>query len=75
VRAQPTTATALSFPRIDLPLPSVHVADEIRTRGSVLVIPGSMMGSEGHVRLTVGFEPEFLGPALDRIAGVLDELA
>jgi aspartate/methionine/tyrosine aminotransferase len=75
VTAQATSATALSFPRIELPLPSVHVADEIRARGSVLVIPGSMMGSEGHVRLTVGFEPEFLGPALDRIAGVLEALA
>jgi aspartate/methionine/tyrosine aminotransferase len=75
VSAQATTATALSFPRIELPLPSVQVADEIRARGSVLVIPGSMMGSEGHVRLTVGFEREFLAPALARIAGVLAELA
>jgi aspartate/methionine/tyrosine aminotransferase len=41
----------------------------------VLVVPGSMLGSEGHFRLTVGFEPEFLGRALDRIASVLGELA
>ena len=75
VTAQPTAATALSFPHIAAPLPSAQVAEEIRARGSVLVIPGSMMGSEGHVRLTVGFEPEFLGPALDRIAAVLEELA
>jgi aspartate/methionine/tyrosine aminotransferase len=71
---QPTRATALSFPRVELPLPSAQVAEEIRARGSVLVIPGSMMGSEGHVRLTVGFEPEFLEPALDRIAAVLEGL-
>ena len=75
VTAQPTSATALSFPHIESQLPSAEVAEEIRARGSVLVIPGSMMGSEGHVRLTVGFEPEFLGPALDRIAGVLEALA
>ncbi len=75
VSAQPTAATALSFPRYTAALPSEQVADAIRTRGSVLVIPGSMMGSEGHVRLTVGFEPEFLGRALDRIASVLGELA
>ena len=37
--------------------------------------PGSMMGSEGHLRLTVGFERDFLGEALDRIASVLAELA
>src|SRR5262249_41508691 len=75
VSAQPTAATALSFPHVELPLPSVQIADEIRARGSVLVVPGSMMGTEGHVRLTVGFEAEFLGPALDRIAAVLAELA
>ena len=75
VTAQPTAATALSFPHVAASLPSAQVAEEIRARGSVLVIPGSMMGSEGHVRLTVGFEPEFLGPALDRIAHVLEELA
>jgi bifunctional pyridoxal-dependent enzyme with beta-cystathionase and maltose regulon repressor activities len=33
-----------------------------------------MMGGEGHVRLSLGFEPEFLGRALDRIAEVLAEL-
>ena len=56
-------------------LPSEQVADAIRTRASVLVVPGSMLGSEGHLRLTVGFEPDFLGRALDRIASVLGELA
>jgi aspartate/methionine/tyrosine aminotransferase len=75
VSAQPTAATALSFPRYAAALPSEHVADTIRTRASVLVVPGAMMGSEGHLRLTVGFEPEFLGRALDRIASVLAELA
>jgi aspartate/methionine/tyrosine aminotransferase len=75
ISAQPTAATALSFPRYSAALPSEQVADAIRTRGSVLVVPGSMLGSEGHFRLTVGFEPEFLGRALDRIASVLGELA
>ena len=50
------------------------VADAIRTRASVLVVPGGMMGSEGHLRLSVGFEPEFLGAALERMAGVLESL-
>jgi len=75
VSAQPTAATALSFPRYSVALPSEQVADAIRAGGSVLVVPGSMMGSEGHVRLTVGFEPAFLSRALDRIASVLGELA
>jgi len=75
IAAHRSPATALSFPRIAAELPSEQVADALRTRGSVLVIPGAMMGSERHVRLSVGFEPEFLGPALDRIADVLAELA
>jgi len=75
ISAQPTAATALSFPRYTAALPSEQVADAIRTRGSVLVVPGSMLGSEGHVRLTVGFEPEYLGRALERVASVLEELA
>jgi aspartate/methionine/tyrosine aminotransferase len=74
IAAQPSPATALSFPRFTAGVPSDQVADAIRTRASVLVIPGAMMGSEGHIRLTVGFEPDFLGPALAGIAGVLEEL-
>ncbi len=75
VSATPSPATALSFPRYAASLPSEEVADAIRARGSVLVVPGSMMGSEGHFRLTVGFEPDFLGRALDRVADVLAALA
>jgi aspartate/methionine/tyrosine aminotransferase len=74
VSAHPAPASALSFPRYSASLPSEHVADAIRTRGSVLVVPGAMMGSDGHVRLSVGFEPDFLAAALDRVAAVLEEL-
>ncbi len=75
VAAQASPASALSFPRYAATLPSEQVADAIRTRASVLVVPGSMLGSEGHFRLSVGFEPEFLGPALERVAAVLAELS
>ncbi len=74
ITAESASATALSFPRYASSSSSEQVADAIRERGSVLVIPGSMMGSDSHVRLTVGFEPEFLGPALERIAAVLEDL-
>jgi aspartate/methionine/tyrosine aminotransferase len=73
--ATPAPATALAFPRYSSTHPSEHVADALRMRGSVLVVPGGMMGSEGHFRMSVGFEPEFLGAALDRIGTVLAELA
>lgn len=74
VSAHETAATALSFPRYTAQLPSTEVAEAIRERASVLVVPGSMMGSEGHVRLTVGFEPDYLGRALARVADVLRDL-
>jgi aspartate/methionine/tyrosine aminotransferase len=74
ISAHPSPASALSFPRYHTPLPSEQVADAIRTRGSVLVVPGAMMGSEGHVRLSVGFEPDFLAAALERVATVLTAL-
>ena len=75
IAEQPAPATALSFPRYTAALPSEQVADAIRTQASVLVVPGSMMGSEGHLRITVGFEEAFLGRALDGIAAVLETLA
>jgi aspartate/methionine/tyrosine aminotransferase len=75
ITEQPAHATALSFPRYTAALPSEQVADAIRVQASVLVVPGSMMGSEGHLRITVGFEEAFLGSALERIAGVLRTLA
>ncbi len=73
--ATPAPATALAFPRYSAQLPSEQVADALRARGSVLVVPGAMMGSDGHFRMSVGFEPEFLGVALERIGTVLAELA
>ncbi len=74
VTAHRPAATALSFPRYAGGLSSEQVADALRTQASVLVIPGSMMGAEGHVRISVGFEPEFLATALERVADVLGGL-
>ena len=75
VSAHPAAATALSFPHVHVPLSSEQVAEALRASGSVLVVPGALMGGEGHVRLSVGFEPTFLAAALDRIAAVLEGLA
>jgi aspartate/methionine/tyrosine aminotransferase len=71
----PPVATALSFPRYRLTLDSVAVADALRRDASVLVIPGSTMGAEHHLRITHGFEPRYLDEALHRIAVVLRTLA
>jgi len=70
----PPQATALAFVRYGIDLPSVDVADAIRTRASVLVAPGSCFGVEGHLRIALGLEPAFVNEALGRIARVLREL-
>ncbi len=71
VEAKPSSATALSFPRYAADLPSEDVVEAVRRDASVLLVPGSMMGAESHVRLTYGFEPEYLSAALDGVAGAL----
>jgi aspartate/methionine/tyrosine aminotransferase len=70
----PPDATALGFVRVHLDAPSVEVADAIRTRAGVLVAPGAHFGVEGHLRITHGIAPEYLEPALERVATVLDAM-
>jgi len=70
----PPQATALAFVRYGVDLPSVDVADAMRTQASVLVAPGSCFGVEGHLRIALGLEPAFVNEALERIARVLREL-
>ena len=70
----PPQATALALVRYTIDLPSVDVADAIRTQASVLVAPGSCFGVEGHLRIALGLEPAFVNEALERIARVLREL-
>ena len=70
----PPQATALALVRYTIDLPSVDVADAIRTQASVLVAPGSCFGVEGHLRIALGLEPAFVNEALGRIARVLREL-
>jgi aspartate/methionine/tyrosine aminotransferase len=70
----PPQATALAFVRYAMDLPSVDVADAIRSQASVLVAPGSCFGVEGHLRIALGLEPVLVNEALERIARVLREL-
>ena len=68
-------ATSMAFVRYALPHSSVEVAERIRQQASVLVGPGSYLGSEHHLRITHGLGREKVEPALDRIAAVLREMA
>jgi aspartate/methionine/tyrosine aminotransferase len=70
----PSDATSIAFARYSLPLPSYQLAEQIRQQASVLVAPGSALGAEGHLRITLGYEPEKVRAALELIGGVAQGL-
>jgi aspartate/methionine/tyrosine aminotransferase len=64
---QRPAATGIAFVRYHLDMPSVELADYIRKKVSVLVAPGSTLGTEYHLRMAVGYEAKKLKTALGRI--------
>jgi aspartate/methionine/tyrosine aminotransferase len=74
VSVAPSAATCLGFVRYDLPINSYDVAERIREQASVLVAPGSYLGAEGHLRITVGYDEVKVSAALDRIGSTLRSL-
>ncbi len=67
-------ATSMAFVRYALPYSSVEVADRIRREVSILVAPGEFLGCDHHLRITHGLG-ERVGPALEKIAGVIRGMA
>ena len=72
---RPSVATCIAFLRYDIPVPSLDVAEHIRRTQSVLVAPGSFLGAEQHLRVTVGYDAEKVRGALERIGAAVGELA
>ena len=68
-------ATSIAFVGYNFDMPSAELADHIRRKASVLVAPGAYLGTENHLRITVGYEPEKVRTALNRIGAVAAELA
>jgi aspartate/methionine/tyrosine aminotransferase len=68
-------ATSIAFVGYNFDMPSAELADHIRRKASVLVAPGGYLGTENHLRITVGYEPEKVRTALERIGAVAAELA
>lgn len=68
-------ATSIAFVGYNFDMPSAELADHIRRKASVLVAPGGYLGTENHLRITVGYEPEKVSTALERIGAVAAELA
>src|SRR5262245_22236985 len=69
-----STATSIAFVRLHLPGSSVELAECIRQSASALVAPGVYLGAEQHLRIRLGYEPERVRAALDRISGVVADL-
>ncbi|HSK44842.1 MAG TPA: aminotransferase class I/II-fold pyridoxal phosphate-dependent enzyme [Candidatus Binatia bacterium] len=74
-RVSKAVATSIAFVGYNFDMPSAELADHIRRRASVLVAPGGYMGTENHLRITVGYEPEKVKTALERIGAVAAELS
>jgi len=68
-------ATSIAFVGYNFDMPSAELADHIRRKAFVLVAPGGYLGTENHLRITVGYEPEKVRTALERIGAVAAELA
>jgi aspartate/methionine/tyrosine aminotransferase len=71
----PAVATSIAFVGYNFDMPSAELAGHIRKKASVLVAPGAYLGTENHLRITVGYEPEKVRKALDRIGVIAEELA
>jgi aspartate/methionine/tyrosine aminotransferase len=68
----PSAATSIAFTHYRLPLTSFELAERIRQEASVLLAPGSYLGAEQHLRITLGYEPEKIRAALHRVGAVVD---
>jgi len=67
-------ATAIGFVQYHFDMPSVELGEQIRKRASVLVAPGAYLGTEHHLRITIGYEAERVRMALNRITKAVAEL-
>jgi len=68
-------ATSIAFVGYTGGMPSYALAEAIRQQASVLVAPGSTLGVESYLRITVGYEPAKIEAALNRIGAVMQTLA
>ena len=60
-------AGALCLMRYNSRTPSIELVERVRTKQSVLIVPGAHLGLEGFLRVWLGGKPEFLAEGLRRI--------
>src|SRR5437764_6266364 len=71
---QKPAATSIAFMHYHFDMPSAELADHLRKRASVLVAPGFYLGTEHHLRISVGDDAQHLDTALGRISSSVKEL-
>ena len=67
-------AGAIGLFRYTADVPSVEVAERVRTRQSTLIVPGAHVGLEGYIRVWLGGREDFLAEGLRRIGTELVNL-
>ncbi len=72
---QTPAAAAMTVVRYAQGIPSVDLAERLRQRKGVLVVPGGHFGLEGYLRVGYGIPTERLTEALARVGAGLGELA
>jgi aspartate/methionine/tyrosine aminotransferase len=67
-------AGAIGLIHYDANVPSLEIAECVRMKQSTLMVPGSHVGLEGHVRIWLGGREEFLREGLRRIGSEMRPL-
>jgi aspartate/methionine/tyrosine aminotransferase len=67
-------AGAIALMRYEADTASLSIAEQVRTRQSTLIVPGTHVGIEGHVRIWLGGREDYLREGLRRIGTELTSL-
>ncbi|PYR77757.1 MAG: hypothetical protein DMF86_08060 [Acidobacteria bacterium] len=67
-------AGAIGLMKYDADVPSLTIAERVRVNQSTLIVPGSHVGIEGHLRIWLGGKEPFLREGLRRIGEELKAL-
>lgn len=69
----PPRAGAIAWAALRDGANSARMAEELRAKKDVLLVPGEQLGMDAHIRIGYGGNPEKLGQALGRVAEWLEE--
>lgn len=70
----PPTAGAIALVKYDSDTPSIALAERVRTNQNTLIVPGTHVGLEGHLRIWLGAQEDYLREGLRRIGVELKQI-